>query len=214
MVNAAELSSAIGGGIGQVFNQTMHYFGYFVIAGAAIGIFYAIYTTLQFKYKCEIYIPRNVGGKTYSIGAIKSTKIRVVKRRGVTKWKFFMKRVFMQPLEDKYILPGNKVKLFKIGDGFLPASIHISNPAMLIEPIPIDIKLWQSLEISQAAMEYQDNRSKLMPIFVLMGTILFCCILVGVTVWFTYNYAGTVVDAINKVSNTPIMQQAAAQFKP
>ena len=205
------VGSAIGKGIGNFGSQFMYWMGNIIIGLIIIGALWFFYLFFQYKYKSEIYIPRGMG---YVIKDNIFTRIREIKKNGVRKWKFFLKRKTMQPLEDKYILPGNKIKLLKMGDSFFPGKINVGNPEMNIGFVNQPTKFWMMNEIQQTAQEYQDLKSKLMPMMLTMGTILFCLIFAGVTIYFIVQ-AGQgqtqqVVSAIQGID----LQQVATSFKP
>ena len=214
MVNIDDLTSAFSGVGSQTMSTLMAWLVYIFWAVVIIGILYAIYVFFQYKIVAEIFIRRNTGDGSYSIGAIKNTRIREFRQKGVRKWGFFMKKNTMDPLDDKYILPGNRVKLLKVGDTFTPMNLKCGKEETFIEPIPNDIKLWQSLEMSQAASEYQDLKSKLTPLFMVMGTVLFCCILVGVVAWLSYKHTSEITASINYLANTWDLASVAQSFKP
>lgn len=214
-MDLSSLLSAFSSGFGEAIGTSIQWISYFFIATAIIGGLWGFYIFFQYKYKVELFIQRNVGDGKYQIGKLKNTRIREKKIKGVRVWRFFLTRKNMQPLEDKYILPGNKIKLFKVGDSFIPANIVTGNPEIMIEPIPMDIKLWQSLEMSQAASEYQDLRSKLMPLFITMGTIIACLIFAGIIFYFTYDHANQAVNAINTLNQNPtLIEKATEVFRP
>ncbi len=61
-------------------------------------------------------------------------------------------------------------------------------------------------------MEYQDLRTRMLPILTTLGTVIFCLILVGVTIWLTYKYIG---GGLNSVANSvSTLQEVARNVAP
>lgn len=214
MVGYEALKDGIASGLGATGNVLISWLGYFFISLFILGIIWGTLWWFSYKYKAEIYIRRSSGTGDYSIGKIRKTKIREIVRKGVRKWKIMGSRVTMPPLDDKYILPGNNVKLFQVDKyTYIPATYKIGNPEMTFTALPQDIRMWQVMEISNAAQEYQDPRSKLMPLFITIGTVFLCLMFAGIVFWFTYNHANQVVGALGGINENimDVVKSSSAQ---
>src|SRR3990167_4349601 len=114
MVGYEALKDGIAQGLGATGGVLVTWLGYFFISLFILGIIFGVYWWFSFKYKAEIYIRRSSGTGDYSIGKIRKTRIKEIVRKGVRKWKIMFSRVTLPPLDDKYILPGNNIKLFQV----------------------------------------------------------------------------------------------------
>jgi hypothetical protein len=60
-----------------------------------------------------------------------------------------------------------------------------------INPVPYYVRNWQSLSIKKNAIEYAESGfwEENKYLFMTIATVGFCCVLVGVVIYFTYQYA-------------------------
>jgi len=101
----------------------------------------------------------------------------------------------------------------KIGKNMhIPTTYNVKDPVSSIEPIPRSIKFWETVESQQANYDYSDYKTKMMPTFMMLGTILFCLILVGLTVYWTTKNVGGALSTWK--ADLPKLQQIAQGFVP
>ena len=196
----------IGSGLNQMMPDIMLWLGWGLLIVALGLLFWFAYLWIAYKYKTEIYIRRNTGNsKDFSIGKIKWDLMREVKQGTIVKWKLLFTRKIIQPIDDKYILPGNKVKLFQTGsDTFFPVDFRCGNPEAILSPIPLNIKLWQQLETQQAISD-TENKSfmeKYGSLVIMSTTVLFCLVLVGFTIYYSYQYVNQGFAEVSTIWNT------------
>ena len=117
----------------------------------------------------------------------------------------------IEPFDSKFVYPGNIVFGYRAEkDCHVPAKWNELTGS--IDIIPRDVKFWQSTEIQRAALEYQDLRSRMLPILTTLGTIIFCLILCGFTVWIvTKTLSGGFQTTADQLS---AIQQVAQGIAP
>jgi len=202
MVDVSELGASFAQGFTGIMPSIMRGLGWLLWGVIIIGGMWLGYILLQFKYK-YMYAEAGPGG----IRRIKKDRIRPIKHRGADKWQLLWAKDRIEPFDSKYIYPGNTVFGYRVEKNcHTPAKWNeVTNK---IDIIPRDVKFWQSTEIQQAALEYQDLRSKMLPILTTLGTIIFCLLLVGVTIWLTYKYIG---GGLNQVADRMSAIQVVAE---
>jgi len=206
MVDISELGGLVTQGFTGVLPQVMKYVGYLFWGILVLGGMWIGYVLFQYKYK-YMYAVAGPGG----IRRLKKDRIRPIKHKGADKWQLLWAKDKIEPFDSKYIYPGNTVFGYRVEkDCHVPALWNDMEKS--IDIIPRDVKFWQSTEIQQAALEYQDLRSRMLPILTTLGTVIFCLILVGLTIWMTYKYIGGGLDSVaNSVST---LQTAASNLAP
>ena len=199
--------------MGGLFSQTIYWLGYGLLFFFIIGVIGFVAYVSTFKYKVTI-LERRGSGKTdaqgkeeHIIGKIIKDKAREIKKDGIIKLKLFRSKKEIEPPGYESIYPGNNIFLYKVGpEHFVPVSFKCGNPAATFEPLPQNIRYWEQLEIQQGAEDYQKRNmwDKYSPVLIMGGTVLFCLILVGVTIYYTYQYhngalqtTNTLVDALH-----------------
>ena len=195
MVDVSELGASFAQGFTGILPQMMRYLGWLIWGIIILGGMWLGYVLLQYRYK-YMYAVAGPGG----IRRLKKDRIRPIKHKGADKWQLLWAKDRIEPFDQKYVYPGNVVFGYRVEkDCHIPALWNEQSKS--IDIIPRDVKFWQSTEIQQAALEYQDLRSKMLPILTTLGTIIFCLVLVGVTVWMTYKYiGGGLSEVADKVS--------------
>ena len=206
MVDARELGAALTQGFTGILPQVMKYVGYLFWDILILGGMWVGYILLQYKYKYMYAVP-GPGG----IQRLKKDRIRPIKHKGADKWQLLWAKDKIEPFDQKYIYPGNIVFGYRTEkDCDTPAKWNELTGS--IDIIPRDVKFWQSTEIQQAALEYQDLRSRMLPILTTLGTIIFCLILCGFTVWIvTKTLSGGFETTASQLS---ALQQVAQSVGP
>jgi preprotein translocase subunit Sss1 len=198
--------------VGGILGKSMFWLGYSLLFCLIIGVIgFVIYIT-TFKYKVTILERRGSGktnaeGKeTHFIGKIIKDRAREIKQDGILKLKLLKSKKSIEPPGYENIYPNNQVFLYKVGpEHFVPVAFKCGNPSASFQPLPQNIRYWEQLEIQQGAEDYQKKSAwdKYSPVLIMGGTVLFCLILVGVTIYYTYQYhqgalaqTGGLVDAL------------------
>ena len=206
MVDISQIGASFAEGFTGIIPQLMKYLGYLVWGIIIIGGLYGLYVLMQYKYK-YMYAEAGPGG----IRRLKKDRIKAIKHKGADKWQLLWAKDKIEPFDSKYIYPGNIVFGYRVEKNcHTPAKWNESTSE--IDIIPRDVKFWQSTEIQQAALEYQDLRSRMLPILTTLGTVIFCLILVGITVWMTYKYIGGGLNSV--ASSVSTLQTAASGLAP
>jgi len=206
MVDISELGGLVTQGFTGILPQVMKYVGYLFWGILILGGMWIGYILFQYKYK-YMYAVAGPGG----IRRLKKDRIRPIKHKGADKWQLLWAKDKIEPFDSKYIYPGNTVFGYRVEkDCHVPALWN--NIEKRIDIIPRDVKFWQSTEIQQAALEYQDLRSRMLPILTTLGTVIFCLILVGLTIWMTYKYIGGGLNSV--ASSVSTLQSVAGNLAP
>jgi len=206
MVDISELGASFASGFTGVIPSMMRALGWLVWGIIIIGGMWLGYILMQYKYK-YMYAEAGPGG----IKRLKKDRIRATKHKGADKWQLLWAKDKIEPFDSKYIYPGNVVFGYRVEKNcHTPAKWN--EPTESIDIIPRDVKFWQSTEIQQAALEYQDLRSRMLPILTTLGTVIFCLILVGITIWMTYKYIGGGLNSV--ASSVSSLQTAAGGLAP
>ena len=193
---------------GGIIAKTMYWLGYTLLTLLIMGGLFAVFIFMQYKYKVTILMRGGTGSKNeaHAIGRVVKDRAREYRdKNGVTKWKLLFKRKNIQPPDYENIYPGKNLFLYQSGpNSYYPFKLTVSNPSASFEPIPHDVNLWTGLELREAAQEYQQPSfwQKYGNVAVMMGTIFFCLILVGVTVYYTYQHANGVSSALGGLTDT------------
>ena len=190
-------------------SQIMYWVGIILASFFSIGILYFIYHMQSFKIKATVF-PLYGSGKdgVFSIGQPKGNKIKWVKKRTAWRslWPLYNK-IDREPVDSEMIYPGNRIYVFSLNQQWSPGRINISQTEEQIRgeinPVPFVVRNWQSLEHKKNAIEFaqhnwwEDNK------YFIMGVIavLICCILCGVTVYFTYKFATGGVQASSNLAD-------------
>lgn len=202
MVSIPGFNSIDWGGYGI---QALQYLGYILfIAFIGIGLFVAYYL-MQYRYKAEIFVRRNLGNSSseFMIGRLRNDRIRFFKEKGIERMQLLFSRAKIPPIEDKYILPGNKIKLFQVdATKYVPVVFKCSNPEAEFTPVPFFIKQWETTEIREAMEDYNRKTGwdRYKEFALMVGTIIFCLVLTGVTIWLAYKFTTPGVDAANNLA--------------
>ena len=206
MVDVNQIGASFAQGFTGIMPQMMRYLGYIVWGIIILGGLWLGYILIQYKFK-YLYFQPGPGGAARP----KKDRIRLIKHRGVNKWQLLWAKDKIEPFDSQFIYPGNLVFGYKVEkDCHVPAIINPTTKQ--IDIIPRDVKFWQSTEIQQAALEYQDMRSRMLPILTTLGTVIFCLILVGITIWMTYKYIGGGLNSV--ASSVSTLQNAAGNLGP
>lgn len=183
----------------SVIAQTVYWGGYVLLGIVIIGIMFLIWNYAAFTIKATVY-PLYGSGKDgiFSIGKPKNNKIKWMDKK--TAWKSLMplfNKIKRQPFDPEYIYPGKRVFIFELGDQWIPGRVNISKVSedeirVNIDPIPSYLRNWELIVHKQIDQELQseDFWAKNKEFITTLSVIVFCLILCGATIWFTYKYAG------------------------
>ena len=193
---------------GGYLGVTLTVVGYILLTVGIFAALFVFYILWQYKYKVTIMQRGGKGDEEdkHSIGKILKDRAREFKdKNGIVKWKFLFSRKKIPPVEYKHIYPGRNVYLYQSAPGsFFPFKLAVSNPSATFEGVPHDVNLWSGLELREAAIEYQKKGfwEQYGSITIMMGTVLFCLILVGVVIYFTYEHANGVQASLGGLTDT------------
>ena len=193
----------------SVFGEVMQWTGILLISVAILSVIATVYYVIGFRIKAtEFRLYGSAKDGAYSIGMPKKNRYKWIKNR--TAWRpllpFFNKKE-IEPFESEYVYPGNRIWTIIINDTLIPCKINVSKSsgefAAEIKPVPLSIRNWQSLMHKKHAIEYakqgfwEDNKQLL----ITMGTVMFCLILCGATIWMAYKFSSAGVASADKFTD-------------
>ena len=188
---------------------SMVYWGTQLLLGGAVSIaFFAFYHFSSFKIKAEVY-PLYGSGQDGIFSVGKTKKNRVKWNKGMNSWKKLyplFNRKTIEPFDQEYIYPGNNIKVFELNDQWIPGRINITQSEMElraeINPVPHYIRNWQSLEHKRIDAEFadQDFWSQNKYFLMVLLTAGLCLLMVGITVYFTYQFASGGTETIDSLT--------------
>jgi len=199
-------------------SQIMYYTGIILASGFSLGILYFIYYISSFRIKATIF-PLYGSGKDgiFSVGLPKGNKVKWVNKK--TAWRSLFplfNRIDREPFDNEYIYPGRRIYVFSLNDEWSPGRININltenQIRAEINPVPHYIRNWQALTHKKIQQEFsqqtfwEQNKMFIMTVI----CVLICCVLCGITVYFTYKFAtggfetsSYLANAINNFGNIP-----------
>jgi len=195
--------------LGGVASQIMYWVGYGLMIVLVFAFLMGVYYFMSYKYKVTIMQRRGMGMSSdngeHSVGRIKRDRARIVRGKGGTeRWRLLFGRKYFQPPEFDAMYPGNNIFLYQTGGhAFSPVKFKCDNPSADFTPLPQHIRRWEQLDIQQATEDYKKQSAwdKYGTVVITMGAILFCLILVGFTVYYTYQHANGVTSSLSGLTD-------------
>lgn len=204
MPSPGDIGTAVSGMAANLLPTIMKWVGIGLISAIILGVIYAIFIMMQYKYAVTIYVMGKMGDKHY-IRDIKTARGRINREKGVDKLQLFMSRVSIKPNFD-FIYPRNRINLFQVGrDNFLHGRVQFSeNPGAFVTPVEEDVNFWAHVQSQQIIRDYQEQTfmSKYgTMMFMLIGGIVFL-VMAAVVVWMTYKYIGGELGAATNAAKS------------
>lgn len=205
---------SIGESVGSMFGNMLSsgtgkyiiYIGYFLLAMAILAVGFIFYYWTQYKYKITIFegsLEKNDAGKLiFHPRMIKRDRAMPILEDGIQKWRLlfnFKKR--LEPINFKYIQPGNHVFLYRTGpDTFNPMPITGGNPSATFEIDPFD-RAFLNLGVQSDAREYmKDDAMKKAQMWMFVSGLIIL-VAVVVTGWLILKYSSVTAGEIKEASN-------------
>lgn len=201
MVSADAIGSMFSG-LGGWGAEILRWTGYTLISCFILGIGYAVYLFIQYKYKIDL---RQVsGGK---ILPMKWERARVIRKKGIVKWKLLRSRKEIKPVPYKYIYPKRRIHLLRISETiFVPMEeqigVETDKEKIILKPIDEDIDYWYQLQQQQIAQDYTPEGAAQKQMMVMFGGILLVLIFAGFVVWLAFTKTDALVTAIDSSSKS------------
>lgn len=195
---------------GAQISSIMYWVTYILLAVVIIAAMVIIWNYTTFKINATIF-PLYGSGKDgiFSVGKRKKNKVKWVDKK--TAWKSLfpiMNKIKRQPFDAEYIYPGNNVFIFELGDQWIPGRINIDKVSeeelrVNIDPIPSYLRNWEIISHKQIDQELAsgDFMSKYGQQLMTIGTVLFCLILCGVTIWMAYKMMNPTTQSLNNFAD-------------
>lgn len=205
----------------EVISSVTYWIGIILLVCLILGIIVWLAYITTFNIKATV-IPMYGSGKDgiFSFSKPLKNKLRWAANRTVWRplWPLLNKKE-IEPFDSEYMYPGNTIVAFQLNDQWIPGRINITQTEQElraeINPVPYYIRNWQSLQHKKNAIEFskQGFWEQNKQLFITVLVVMICCLLCGVTVYYTYQFATggmsvgqNLADAIN---NLNIIQGAA-----
>ena len=195
-------SSAVAGGS----QKYLVYVGYFMWAILLLAVGFVFYYMMKYKYKVTIFegaIERDSTGQcNFITRKVKRDRAMPTRVKGIEKWKLLMNwGKSLEPINYKYIQPGNHVFLFRTGpDTFNPMPIRAGNPSAFYEVDPFD-RAFLNLGVQSDAREYQkDDAAKKAQMWMFVSGLIILVAIV-VTGWLILKYSAHTASKIELAGN-------------
>ena len=213
MVTPGDISGIFDGLLQNFGGIAAKALGWAFVMGVMFGFIAMVYILFQYKYKVTLLLRRGSGvddekvGTNYAIGKImRYERARVIKKKGIVKWKLLFGRKEIEPVDSDLIYPGNNIFLYKFSSThYTPAKWTITgNPEVTISPLPRNIRFWEQLEIQQSALDYQSQHfwDKYGSYVIVFVGILLSVLLAGFVIWLSFKQAGDVVPALKGLTES------------
>jgi len=213
MPDPGQLQDALGSIFSNMFaegsQKYLIYVGWFMWAVfiGVIGAFF--YYMIRYKYKLTIFIgsiESKDGKQVINVRKVKRDRAMPVKEKGIAKWRLLFNFKKIEPIDYRYIMPGNHVFLFRTGpDTFNPIpKPTVSNPSNIFTIDPFD-RAFLNLGVQSDAREYmKDTDIKRAQVWMFVSGLI---ILISIVVagWLILKYsAGTAekIEVAAQAANT------------
>lgn len=215
------LGNLVSGFMGGIGSSVVRWTGYFVYSFLILAVLVCVYLFFQYRYKITIY---KIEGD--HLARPKKDRARLIKDKGVIKWKLFLTRKKIKPVDYSHIYKGNRVYLLRAGiDNFIPMeqpqqSLIINDEGgkvelkTLVTPVDEDVTYWYQLQQHQNVQDYLPEDVGRKQLFITLGTIVLCLILCGFTVWLVFKNVQPIVSSLDAVTKTPWVQNVASSVAP
>lgn len=183
----------------SVFSRLLFWGEAIFIMVLCMALVFFVFHVLKHKFKAVEY--SIVGSGTLqglSVGSRKSNRYRWNKDK--TKWLPLMplfNKTEISPFPERYRYAGNRLIVFKYGEHYIPGCINIDSKESEdikaeINPVPYSVRNWMNIRIQKTISELSKPTfwEKYTPYIALIATVGLCCLITGVTVYLTYNFAG------------------------
>lgn len=190
------MAAGMFGDVGSMFmglaSSAVYWLGIILFTTMILGVFAAAIYYLTFKYKVTIFHLSGSGNGNLGIGRIRINRIKWNKKK--TAWKTLFplfNRKEHNPFDAEFLYPGNNIFACEVNGELQPMEAKLIQDKLSMEPVTHHIKEWQALQHKKNAEETakQDFWSQNKDFFMVIGTALCCCVLVGATIYFTYKFA-------------------------
>lgn len=195
--------------IGAYVTQIIIWVGYTCLGFLLVGVMGFIYYYITFNIKADVWkLYGSSKNNYYSVGRKKTNRVKWINNKTAWKsmWPLFNKNEH-EPFNNDHIYAGNRIQVFDLNGVWIPGSINldINKDGIIaaISPVPNYIRNWQSIQHKKHAEEFskhnfwEDNKYFLMGVL----AVLICCVLCGVTVYFTYNFASGGTEQISGLAD-------------
>ncbi len=202
MVNPSDIGEAVGSIFdNQILSMVIKYGGYTVISAIMLAVIVAVYFLVQYKYKVTYpilyYDPEK---QTARVIGYKHDRARDQVKNGVRKQILLWKRKKIEPFREADIQVGNKVNILKINED----GTYVSMPPLKFngelshfEQLSPEEKYWAVLQLQENAKTFASEDAQKRAMMLTMFTVIFCLVMVGITVYLSLKAPTQVVDSFN-----------------
>jgi len=209
MPDPSQLKDALGGIFESMFasgsQKYLIYVGWIIWAIIMLSIGFVVYYWVMYKYKLTIFegsIEKKGEKEIVNVRKIRRDRAMPIKDKGIAKWRLlfnFRKRI--EPIDFKYIHPGNHVFLFRTGpDTFNPMPKPTTGSSVVFNVDPFD-RAFLNLGVQSDAREYmKDTDVKRAQVWMFVSGLI---ILIAVVIsgWLILKYSAGTAAEIESVGN-------------
>jgi len=204
------LSDALGAmDWGTLLSQTIYWVGWGLLSVIIIAAMIAVYMFMTYNIKVtqwKLYGSGKDGAFAFSTP--KWNRVKWIKKR--TAWRALLplfNSKDIEPFDQEYQYPGSRIYTFILNNEWIPGRVNIDKTEneirAEINPVPICMRNWQSLQHKKNAMEFakhtfwDDNKT------LIMATIMgFGMLAAGLAfIWMTYKLAGAGASDISALTS-------------
>ncbi len=199
-------------------SQIMYWAGIFIISGLVLGGLWAVYYYVQYNIKVKVVklYGSNKDGQ-FAFGKETSNRAKWVNNRQAWRSLFpLFNKKNRSPIDPEYIYPGNACYVFDLDGEWIPGrrNINIKEGEIRAEinPVPYELRNWQSFEHKRNAIEFAEHDfwTENKYFFMVIICVAICAAICIATVYFTYEFStagvaksAALTDAIKSFGNIP-----------
>lgn len=180
----------------NTFGSVMYWLGYGVLSVLLLGVFGLAYYFLTFNIKVMVFpIYGSSKDGIFSVQKPKKNRVKWINKKTAWRkmWPIF-NRQDVEPFDQEFIYPGNRVYAFELNNEWIPGRVNINESEKKlraeINPVPYFVRNWQGLQYKQNALEYanpgwwDENKHLILGVI----TVGICMVAMLIAIYFTYQY--------------------------
>lgn len=208
------------------------YTGWALLGLLIVALFLFVYYFVQYRYKITYPIMLYDLESDKQRGRIlkfKKDYARKIKKNKIPMWHLFWSRKTIQPIDQKYILPGNRINLFRInedgtsipmpslclGEQYLDEEGNKKERPIQFEYLTNEMNAWALVELKDNAQSTitEDAQKRILG----YSMIAIICVMIFATIlmWLSLKYAGGIGDKLEVIKpNLAAIANTLSQTAP
>lgn len=190
-LNPQALSGMFTGSMSSMGDQIVTWIGYSLTGVLIIAALFAVYIYTQYKYNTPIVRVSQTG-----YGKPKWERARIIKEKGIVKWKLLLRMKKIKPVPYEFIEKNKVMLLQSDAETFTPIKekVQVKDEegkqvyVKTLIPVDKDNKYWYQLQERENAKDYQPDDLARKQMMIVFGTIILVLVFVGFMVWLSFKY--------------------------